>query len=230
MAMKIRPKRERIDPDDVVRAGVALLDSEGLDRVTLTRLASKFGVQPPALYWHFKDKQDLTNDMAEAILRAGRIDEIKLPKDKAGWAEWLTSVAHSTRRALISHRDGGRLVAGAEIFRVKTLAKLGILVTVGLRRAGFDLTHAYLGTTVVFDYIWRHVVEEQSGQGIEVEPEGLLRREHLASQFGLDFLGVEEIDALFEDGRKVSANEKFDWGLRVIIDGLKSALKDKRVR
>ncbi len=48
-----------------------VLDEEGLDDVTLRKIASKLGIQDPTLYWHFKNKSDLIDDMAEAILKDG---------------------------------------------------------------------------------------------------------------------------------------------------------------
>jgi TetR/AcrR family tetracycline transcriptional repressor len=43
-------------------------NEEGLDAVSLRRLAQDFGVTPMALYRHVKDKQDLVNAMTEAVL------------------------------------------------------------------------------------------------------------------------------------------------------------------
>jgi TetR/AcrR family transcriptional regulator, tetracycline repressor protein len=223
--MKIRPKKQRIDPEEVVRAAITLLDSKGLDQITLRQLASKFGVQPPALYWHFKDKQDLVDDMAQTILKSGGIEEIDLPTDTAAWAEWLTSVAYSTRRALLSHRDGGRVVAGASFFRAKALARLGVLTIVVLNRAGFDPVHATLGAGTILDYVWGYVIEEQAGYGPEVNPRIPTEGEEVAPPFGLfDLYGMDAV-AIARDRQKLTADEKFDWGLQLIITGLKSALE-----
>jgi AcrR family transcriptional regulator len=44
--------RSRLDTDTVVAAAAALADAEGLEAVTLARLASQLGVRPPSLYVH----------------------------------------------------------------------------------------------------------------------------------------------------------------------------------
>jgi AcrR family transcriptional regulator len=44
--------RSRLDTDTVVSAAAALADAEGLEAVTLARLASQLGVRPPSLYVH----------------------------------------------------------------------------------------------------------------------------------------------------------------------------------
>jgi AcrR family transcriptional regulator len=52
----------------VVARGIELGTAEGLDAVTLRRLAQELGVTPMALYRHVRDKQDLINAMTEAVL------------------------------------------------------------------------------------------------------------------------------------------------------------------
>src|ERR1700688_4158094 len=50
----------------VVRTALRILDEVGLDGLTVRKLASELGVQAPALYWHFKNKQALLDEMATA--------------------------------------------------------------------------------------------------------------------------------------------------------------------
>ena len=67
----------------VVRRALALADEEGLDAVTIRRLAADFGVTPMALYWHVENKDELLAAMGDAffdgiverIPRTGRWDE-----------------------------------------------------------------------------------------------------------------------------------------------------------
>jgi AcrR family transcriptional regulator len=52
----------------VVARALEIGTAEGLDAVTLRRLAQELGVTPMALYRHVRDKQDLINAMTEAVL------------------------------------------------------------------------------------------------------------------------------------------------------------------
>src|SRR5208337_4328776 len=196
--MRVRKaKAPHIEPEAVVRAALEILDAEGLERVTMRKISSKLGVQAPALYWHFKDKRDIIDDMAQAILVQGGLEDIKRPRDPAAWAEWLKETAHAVRRAMVSHRDGGRVVAGAS-FRAKTLAKLAILTTRVLNEAGFDLLHASLATGTTFDYVWGFVIEEQAGEGPEPEPAPPQGQE-VAFPFGLDLMDANLMDAIMTE-------------------------------
>ena len=98
----------RLERQMVVCAALQLLNEVGLEGLTTRRLAEALGVQGPALYWHFKNKQELIDEMAMALLQNayGPL----LPWQD--WASWLTEGARRLRRALLAHRDGARLLAG----------------------------------------------------------------------------------------------------------------------
>jgi AcrR family transcriptional regulator len=52
----------------VVAHAIAIGTAEGLEAVSLRRIAQELGVTPMALYRHVRDKQDLVNAMTEAVL------------------------------------------------------------------------------------------------------------------------------------------------------------------
>jgi len=59
--------RRRLDRDAVVAVAFDLVDAEGIDALTIRRLAKELGVSPTALYWHFVDKQALLDAMADQL-------------------------------------------------------------------------------------------------------------------------------------------------------------------
>ena len=68
---QVRPdarSRPGLTRQAIVTRALEIGNAEGLDAVSLRRLASEFGVTPMALYRHFRDKQDLVNAMTEAVL------------------------------------------------------------------------------------------------------------------------------------------------------------------
>src|SRR6478735_7134753 len=95
--------------ETVIRAALALLDEVGLEGLTVRRLAAQLGVQNPALYWHFKNKQEMLDGMAAAMLDDAFTT---MPPPAAGedWAAWLAESARTFRRALLSHRDGAQVI------------------------------------------------------------------------------------------------------------------------
>jgi AcrR family transcriptional regulator len=57
----------RLSREAVVDGGMALVDAEGLDALTIRRLAQDLGVTPMALYWHFKNKDELLAGLADRL-------------------------------------------------------------------------------------------------------------------------------------------------------------------
>jgi AcrR family transcriptional regulator len=60
--------RASLTRDAVVARAIEIGTEEGLEAVSLRRLAQELGVTPMALYRHVRDKQDLINAMAEVVL------------------------------------------------------------------------------------------------------------------------------------------------------------------
>src|SRR5579862_6679002 len=80
----------------IVKRALDIGGREGLDAVSLRRLASEFGVTPMALYRHVRDKQDLVNAMAEAVMEG--LDLTVGFRPSMGWTDRV-------RRALLNFRD-----------------------------------------------------------------------------------------------------------------------------
>ncbi len=68
-----RPKGRTVKRADVVEAGMALLDSQGPDAVSLSNVALRLGLRTPSLYNHVKSSLDLQQAIVMEILeRAGQ--------------------------------------------------------------------------------------------------------------------------------------------------------------
>jgi TetR/AcrR family tetracycline transcriptional repressor len=104
----------RLQKDNIVRVALEVLDRDGLEGVTLRRLAKELDVQAPAIYWHIASKEVLLDEMANAILTA-RFGGFDFENDRRDWAEWLDTLAHELRAAMLAHREGARVVAGAHL-------------------------------------------------------------------------------------------------------------------
>jgi len=204
-------RRGRLQPADVIGAALSLLDEKGLDGVTLRDVAAQLRVQAPALYWHFAGKDDIVDGMAHALL-AEFVSGLEPPTDATEWRSWLRQSAHGLRTAMLSHRDGARVVAGAGLGRARSLAELLDKMLVALDAAGFDPVTASAGTRAVIGYTFGAVIEEQSPQPTDVpEPE--------VKEFLSEFPGIARaIDAQL----RLSPAAQFDLGLELILRGLES--------
>lgn len=150
-----------IDRAEAVRTALRLLDAEGLDKLSVRRIASELGVQAPALYWHFTNKRELLDYLTDLIL-APVAEAAKVPADPADWPEWLRRTAHDMRLALIAHRDGARVALGAGLGRAISLGTLVDRTVQVLHAAGFNLTDASRAAATFLWLVVGRTVEEQT--------------------------------------------------------------------
>jgi len=101
--------RPALDRDRLVAAAFAQLEEDGLEGLSMRRLAARLGVQAPALYWHVGDKAELLGLMARDIHNSAYA---AVPA-AADWRSWLLGFGRALRAAFVAHRDGARLCATA---------------------------------------------------------------------------------------------------------------------
>jgi AcrR family transcriptional regulator len=91
--------RGRLSRDAIVGCAIALADAEGLEAVTIRRLAQEQGVTPMALYWHFNDKDSLLDGIAESLVAS-----VKLPAESdAPWEQQLYEILAAFVEAIRPH-------------------------------------------------------------------------------------------------------------------------------
>jgi len=105
-----RPK-PMLDTARLISAAFQQIEEDGLDGLSMRRLATRLGVQAPALYWHVGDKAELLALMVREIYR--RAYDAAL--SQSDWRAWLLDFGRALRAAFAGCRDGARLCASASL-------------------------------------------------------------------------------------------------------------------
>ncbi|MGE5225302.1 MAG: TetR/AcrR family transcriptional regulator C-terminal domain-containing protein [Planctomycetaceae bacterium] len=100
--------RERLTRERVVEAALKVLDAEGLEAVSMRRVAREVGVEAMSLYNHVRDKDDLLEGILERILRAFPEPTGDPVED---WAAYGRDVARAWRTVLKAHPHALPLLA-----------------------------------------------------------------------------------------------------------------------
>jgi AcrR family transcriptional regulator len=101
---------KRLDPVKLATSALEIADAEGLEAVTIRRLAQLHGVTPMALYRHFADKEDLLAAIGDRML-----DDIELPTPTdEPWDVQLQAVLTAFVAALRPHPKA----AGLTLLRI----------------------------------------------------------------------------------------------------------------
>lgn len=195
----------------IVNAALELLEEEGLERLTLRRLAGRLGVQAPSLYWHVKNKRELLDELAEEML-AREFRELPEPGAGQDWRDWLLKIALGYRTALLAWRDGGLVAAGVNPRRAPTFARLSAHVLGHLRRTyGLEIKEAALAASTVFIYTAGSVIEEQtSPPPAELRAEGIAMADYLDGELRAELAGLQDPALEAEDW----FSEAVGWILR----------------
>jgi TetR/AcrR family tetracycline transcriptional repressor len=197
------------DQQRIITAALALLDEVGFNDLSLRKLAAKLNRKPPALYWHFENKEALIDYMAEAILQA-EFHDLTPRQDEEPWQDWLVHTCTRLRTAMHTHRDGARIVAGAHLSPAVTLMRLYEVSLQSLMSAGVEMQRAHLIIKTAIEFVFGHVIEEQSSPS----PDEV---EHM------DFLALSEHFPLFSRSIEHSLEaarrgyNEFENALRLIV-------------
>ena len=208
----------RIQREKVVQAALSLLDEEGIEGVTMRKLAQRLKVQAPSFYWHFANKQALLDGMADALVEsvARSVDP------EAPWDEVLRGVAAELRQALRSRRDGARVFAGTYVVTENVLRVSEAMIG-ALRRAGASSRVAAWGSFSLVHYVLGFTMEEQGLEprsGIDAA-EFALRRERFTTLAPTHFPHVfEALADIFDE----DLDARFVFGLERLITGLRADL------
>ena len=193
---------------DVVDEALRLLDAEGLDQLTMRRLGAALNVQGGALYRHFPNKEAMLDAMADRI-----IEGVGDPLPDAPWTEQIRILGNRLREALISRRDGARVVAGTFAPGVNTVIGSDMAVQV-LCRAGLPPAEAGSATFALFYYVLGHTIEEQAQLRQPPDDGWRVRTERLDVPVSPQYASA--LQALTGS----APAERFNFGLNVFIAGL----------
>ncbi|HET9140485.1 TetR/AcrR family transcriptional regulator C-terminal domain-containing protein [Actinophytocola sp.] len=206
-----------LDRQTVVRTALRVLDEVGLEGLTLRRIAAELDVRAPALYWHFKNKQELLDAMATTLL-VDALDRFGVP-DTGDWVELAEAYGRGLRAMLLSHRDGARMFSGTFLTDDTAYGSMERAIRT-LTGAGFSARDAVRGLNTIYCFTIGFTIEEQA-----VHP----RPGQRAEQYDLA-ARTERVDPALPHVRDTGAevldnfDDRFEHGLQVIISGLGSTL------
>ena len=96
-----RPKVPLISKRRTLQAALDIIDADGLEALSVRRLASELNVNAASLYHHFQNKDEILTKAAALAL-----EDVRTPSSPNGdWLEWMTANGNELRRALTRHPD-----------------------------------------------------------------------------------------------------------------------------
>ncbi len=215
-----------ITREALTAAALRVLERDGLDDLTMRKVAAELDVQAASLYWHVRNKDELLDLLADAVqadMPAG------LPE--GDWREQVRYMANLYRDHLKSRRDAVRVVSGRFVVGPSTARLMEQSLAV-FRDAGFSAGGASAALFMVSVVFVQGFVLQETGPMRAVEAIGGTPSEAMdVVADELAALPPNEFPHLGEATPylvRLNLDERFAWGLELVLDGLEVRLARQR--
>ncbi|MFD8993508.1 TetR/AcrR family transcriptional regulator [Streptomyces abikoensis] len=210
ISRRTRPAKAPLSRDIIVRTGLEILDRDGLDALTMRRVAKELDTGPASLYVYVANRDDLMAAMLDEALT-------QVPLTSQGtWREQLQALATTAIEAMSRHEGLAAVALGAIPTSDNALLVLDRMLAL-LKQAGLDDTTAAWAV----DLFWLHIAAaatEQSAydaRGSEEEATISAADRRYASLPTDRYPMITSLrQALFSPG------DRDTWGLNVLINGI----------
>jgi AcrR family transcriptional regulator len=212
--MAMTETRSRLTPERVADAALELLDREGLDALSMRRLATELGVGTMTLYGYFRSKDELLDAVVDAAVAEREPFAFEGP-----WQEQIRRLMTASRHNLARHPGLVKVRADRPVLRPEALrfAETGMTI---LRRAGFPARDAARAFRLLFTFVFGYVSFSPDESAADA------RRSARAAMAALppdDYPTISETSDELADA--MAGPETFDFGLDRIVDGLEARLE-----
>lgn len=193
--------------DQIIDAAIRILDEDGPDALSMRHLGTELDAGATSIYWHVKGKDDLLDLVADRVI--GEVLAGLVPANT--WQEWMAAFARSMRRVLLTHPGVAPVVGRRVGMGPNALLALDGVFPL-LAADGFDSVSSMLATTTLVGWTTTLVLAEarEAREGTWLTQPGTT----LAAG---DRPGVA---ATLRDGALPTADERFEYGLEVLLEGV----------
>ena len=207
--------RPALSRNGVVDAALRILDQEGLDAISMRRVAQALGTGVASLYAHVANKEQLLQLLLDRIY-----GELSVPPpDPERWQEQIKDFARDLRALLHRHRDIARITFGPMPVGPNFVVVMEGFMAV-LDAGGVQGHVAAAAGDLISLYAQAYALEESAAYGSPAERSGAEIRDYLMSLPPERFPHVLGLAVMMQDG---NANDRFELGLDVLVRGIASA-------
>lgn len=218
---KARP-RPALSREHVLSVALTLVDREGLEALSMRKVAAQLGVEAMSLYRHVTDKEDLQDGLVELVLR-----EIELPPVGTPWRPAMHARASSMRAVLLRH-PGAAVLAESCVTMTPTRLRHADGVIGLMRGGGFSVTQAYRAFLTVDSFVYGFTLQElswprpeRSKGAADTVPPPVFPADVFPNFAAVIAQVMAEVGT---KGLGEAYDAEFEFGLDLILDGLERLL------
>lgn len=218
-------RRDPITREAIVATAIRVLDQEGLDGLSMRRIADELETGAASLYWHVGSKDGLLDLVFDHV-----IGEQEVPDpDPENWQEQLKQVARNQRATILLHRDIIRISLG-RIRMGPNALRYSERVLAVFRAGAVPDQLAVVGEQLLVAIVNGFTFDETVALGLGEAPTtgedaATMAREYLASLPRERFPNLHELAEYFVPD---DPDERFELLLDLFVDGLAKRAADSR--
>jgi TetR/AcrR family tetracycline transcriptional repressor len=212
-------RRRALTRERVVTEALAVIAADGIDALSMRGLAARLGVVPGALYRHVRNKEQLCDLVADAVL--AEVDT--QPGPAVGWAAQVKTLARRLRAVLEDHPGIAGLLKTRDPLGPHSLA-LAEAFLAPLQQAGLPGRETALAYSLIYDYTLGFALSDRTTVN-ERRVQDPATRHQLHAFFRS--LPADRFPALAALGQHIWASnrdQRFTASLDIMLDGLQAAV------
>ena len=200
----------------MVTAAIALADRDGIEAISMRRLAQELGIEAMSLYTHVRNKEDLLDGMVDAVI--GMIP-VGADAGEAGWGTSLRRMALGARGVMLLHPWAPRTVETRAAPGPAGIAYVDGVLGI-LRRGGFSVAQAHHALHI----LGSRLLGFTQGLWDDSPPPGPEAAPTLPDGFAAAFPYAAEMALAVTHGGALGPcddDDEFEFALDFILDGLR---------
>ena len=210
--------RARFTSDEIAAAALGIVDADGLSALSMRSLAAALGTGPMTVYNYVPDKEGL-----EELVVAAVVAEVRLPDPTDDWQRDAYAIADAMWRGIRAHPAAIPLVLTRRTLSATGFAAADALIA-ALARAGLSDRDRLAAFHAVLGFVLGAAQAELAGPFTRGRDTA-----DAAARIGSVAAGTyPHIEALSVVAMETTAEEDFERGLRMLLDGIATRRPRKR--
>jgi AcrR family transcriptional regulator len=208
-------RRPQLTREQVVTAAIVLADRDGIESISMRRLAQELGVEAMSLYTHVRNKDDLLDGMVDAVI--GMVP-VETEADAADWRTSIRRTALGARGVMLRHPWAPRTIETRAAPGPAGLAYINAVLGI-LREGGFSVAQTHHALHILGSRLLgfaQGLFDDSPASGPEAAPS-------LPDGFAAAFPYAAEMALAVTHGGALGPcddEDEFEFALEFILDGL----------
>lgn len=201
-----------LSKDRIVETALGMADRDGLDAVTLRRLAAELGVHVTSLYNHVPNLEAITDGIVEEL-----VTRAALPSDPLPWEEWVRTFVDAIGDVAVAHPGAFLALQRRPVQGARAAASFELALA-AFADAGLGPGDAY-GAVKATTYVALSIALERAVQSRGDDAETLL-----------DLLPVESFPRFHALADHITPEAAWSFSVETLVAGLHARIRELSAR